>query len=182
VNAMDFSMQFDESKLSFESVFNHSSNLQSLAYYNENDQTLRLTSFSMQNYANDAAIVSLRFKVKSENISSEDVKSVNGYLNGSPVSVEIKSLALGGNENIDKVVKIYPNPAKSVINVELSENADIELIDILGRTVLIIKDVMAYQKHEINVEHLPQGMYIMKINMKVGEEVYVSKQKVVIRK
>ena len=124
----------------------------------------------------------LRFKVKSENISSEDVKSVIGYLNGSPVNVEIKKLALDGNENIDRVVKIYPNPAKDVINVELSENADIELIDILVMTVIIIKDVMSYQKHEINVENLPQGIYIMKINMKVGDEVFVSKQKFVIRK
>jgi hypothetical protein len=180
VNALDFSMKFDLSKLSFKSVFNHSNNMQSLAYYNDADQTLRVTSFSLQNYPKDAAIVSLRFELKNNKLSNDDLNSIKAYINGNQVEVELSELIL--NDEIDGKVKIYPNPARTVINVELSENADIDFADINGKIIRTIKDVNAYQKHEINVVGMPQCMYFMKIYMKVGNDLVLSTKKVVIKK
>jgi hypothetical protein len=182
VNALDFSMKFDLSKLAFKSVFNHSNNLQSLAYYNEKDQTLRVTSFSLQNYAKEAAIVSLRFELKNENISGDELSAIKAYINGEPAQVELEKLAISSAEITEKVVRIFPVPARNVINVELSENADIDLLDMNGKVIRTIKNVNAYQKHEINVESLPQGMYLMKIYMKIGNDQFLTTRKVVIKR
>jgi hypothetical protein len=180
INALDFSMKFDESKLTFKSVTSFSSNMQSLAYYNEQDQTLRFTSFSMQNYSNDAPVVAVRFELRSGTITNDDLKSIQAYLNGDLAKVELSKLTL--NKEIPGRVIIYPNPARTILNVEVAENAAIELLDMNGKSIRIIQNVNAYEKQVINVENLPQGVYFMKIRMKIGSDVFVATRKVVIKK
>jgi len=182
VNSLDFAMQFDESKLAFKSVFNHLNNLQSLGYYNESDKTLRVTSFSLQRYTNEASVISLRFELKGEKLSNEDIKSVTAYLNGNPAGTELTEFDLSAKELDEKILRVFPNPAKSVINVELSENATVQLVDINGKVVLSGILVNAYQRREISLDGLSQGMYLMKFFMKIGDEEYVAIRKIVIKK
>jgi hypothetical protein len=47
VNSIDFAVKFNNSKLSFVSARSENSGLQTLSFYNNDDQTLRLTSYSM---------------------------------------------------------------------------------------------------------------------------------------
>lgn len=182
VNSLDFSLKFDMSKLTFKSVMNNTGDLQSLAYFNEQDQTLRITSFSMKNYPKDAPVISLRFEKKGGEFTSSDLSSIKGYLNGNQSQVELSKLVLTETPLSLDDVKVYPNPARGKIYVELKENGYIKLIDMYGRVVLNVLDVNAYQKHEINIAHLGGGTYMMKIYMKVGSDELVTTKKIVIKK
>jgi PKD repeat protein len=61
-------------------------------------------------------------------------------------------------------VKIYPNPANSVLNIEVSastnstKDLNIKIMDVLGKEVLATE----YQK-QIDISHLSKGIYFVKI-------------------
>ncbi len=64
-----------------------------------------------------------------------------------------------------KVINVYPNPAVSVVNVELSRNADITISNINGSIVSVIRNSNG---RNIDVSSLPRGMYIIRANNYVG--------------
>jgi hypothetical protein len=51
-----------------------------------------------------------------------------------------------------------------------------------GRTIRTINGVNAYEKREINLSGLPQGIYFMKIHMMIGNDEFVAIRKVVVKK
>ena len=178
VHALDFSLQFNEPKINYESI-NDLTGINPIAYYNENDKTLRFTSFSMSSYNNNVPVTSIRFSTGSGKIESTDLTSLTAYVNGIPANVKKTESALGITENIkDNSIKVYPNPASSVVNVEVSQNANIQLLDIDGKQILIQSQVNANQKQMIDVQNLANGVYLMKIY----NDTFVSMQKVIINK
>ena len=179
INSLDFAMQFEDSKLKFSGIVTHLSGMQSDAYYNAADRTLRFSSFSMQKYSTDRPVISVRFEANSNLLTKEDIKSVIAYLNGNKANAEMSEMIL--HEQTEKV-KIYPNPAKDFVNIVLTENADIKLLDMHGRTIRTYKDINAYEKYEINLAGLPQGTYIMRIIMNIGNEEFITTRKLVIKK
>ncbi len=58
----------------------------------------------------------------------------------------------------DKVVNVYPNPAKDILNIEGLENTnyDFELINMLGEKVLNLKN---NTNNSINISNLKNGVY-----------------------
>jgi hypothetical protein len=179
VNSLDFAMKFDLSKLSFKSVIDQTNYLQSLAYYKMEDQTLRFTSYSLQSYAIDAPVLSLRFELKDGAVSTDDIYSISAYVNGDQAAVELTEMVPTGISEINfKEIKIYPNPASEVVNVELSENANLQLLDMNGRIILTESDVIANQKHEISIAGLAEGMYMLKIY----NDEFVTMKKVIVKK
>lgn len=179
INSLDFAMQFEESKLKFNGIVTHLSGMQSDAYYDSADRTLRFSSFSMQKYSTDRPVISVRFEANSNLLTNEDIKSVTAYLNGNKANAEMSEMILG--EQTEKV-KIYPNPARDFVTIVLTDNADINLLDMLGRTIRTYKDIKAYEKYEIKVADLPQGTYIMRIIMNIGDEEFIATRKLVIKK
>jgi hypothetical protein len=67
----------------------------------------------------------------------------------------------GLNDNIFNAVKMFPNPAKDV--VQFSKNANeqlaIEIFDVLGKSVLRIDNV----QNEVNISELNSGLYFVHI-------------------
>ena len=64
-------------------------------------------------------------------------------------------------ENNPSIVSIYPNPAQTQFTVTNTENANLQLYNILGQEVL---RTYGNEKNTIiNVEFLPQGMYMLKV-------------------
>ena len=67
------------------------------------------------------------------------------------------------NINTEGAVKIYPNPAKETINVEItsavSGNMQVEVLNMLGQRVDM--QTMVNQKSSINVSNLPAGAYLV---------------------
>ena len=77
------------------------------------------------------------------------------------------------------VYKVYPNPASTNITIEASHNtnnANIILIDILGRTVYT-KSLNSFLSHQIDVTNFTWGIYHLKI---IGEEDNNFIQKIII--
>lgn len=91
-----------------------------------------------------------------EDEDEEDEDDSDGENNGDTTS--IKSYKL--KQNID----IYPNPTESIltINHKFNKRIDITLFDMIGR-MYYRKDNVASKTVNINFEHLPKGIYNLKI-------------------
>ena len=72
-------------------------------------------------------------------------------------------------ESTDILARVYPNPACSAINIALNtkDNAQFYLQDIQGKEIL---QASVREKQQISVAHLPEGLYIYKIEMKNRNE------------
>ncbi|MCX6258514.1 MAG: T9SS type A sorting domain-containing protein [Bacteroidia bacterium] len=66
------------------------------------------------------------------------------------------------NEDIEKVVKISPNPAKNQIAISGIENPKVEMFSITGQSV------MQSRGNKINICSLPSGVYFLRINNNPG--------------
>jgi len=76
-------------------------------------------------------------------------------------NAEVK-LNLDNNTNL---VEIYPNPATSYLNINLTDselkNVNFELYDIIGNKVNIETQELASDKYRIPVEKLHMGYYVL---------------------
>lgn len=74
------------------------------------------------------------------------------------------------NFKVDKILKIFPNPANDIIIVNsdnsLLDNFEYSIIDLVGR---VIKNGISKLNQEINIGDLNSGNYIIQIKSKNGE-------------
>lgn len=69
---------------------------------------------------------------------------------------------LGVNDlNMDEI-SIYPNPAQDVLYISNAEEADIQVFDVLGKSILSKSRIS--MNEGIQVDHLPAGAYFLKIS------------------
>jgi len=163
VHSLDFAFQTNESHLTYNSVADHTLYMESLSNYNQDDKTLRFTSYSLENYETGKPLASVRFALNSDKITEADFSSVEAYLNGEKATVEFRNSAAQGTVSSGDLVSIYPNPASGVVNVTVSQDATVQLLDVDGREVILQTVVNADQKQVINVKDLADGIYLMKI-------------------
>lgn len=71
------------------------------------------------------------------------------------------------NFNIEKNIKIYPNPApKGLFNIQVEQysgDLDIQIFDLTGRSVYSLKEVNFNNQKTINLNQLQKGVYIIKL-------------------
>src|SRR5690606_11139399 len=61
-----------------------------------------------------------------------------------------------------QIARIYPNPATSVLNIEMNEEAQsMELIDMTGKSVMKINE--SFSSRQVSVDGLKNGVYVLKI-------------------
>ena len=78
--------------------------------------------------------------------------------------------------NTLEAVKIYPNPAKNVLNIELpkySKDFNVEISDMTGKLVLESKN-----KNEINISSVESGNYMVTISLndeKISKKIIIKK-------
>lgn len=97
----------------------------------------------------------------------------------------VEDVGIYNNDN-SSLVKVYPNPAQSLINVNytstsgaLSSNAQIQLMNALGQNVLVEEHTITNQwNHSINVSHLARGMYWLVVITETGS---MAKQAIVLK-
>ena len=80
----------------------------------------------------------------------------------------ISDTTVNVGENVQEIIdiKIYPNPANSVLNIDFPSNyqilnTNIEIVDINGRTMLKIKPVSS--STQLDIKQLKPRLYIVKI-------------------
>jgi len=96
------------------------------------------------------------------NVSYQTTKDINGTTKDFNITVNsLADVGLEEQEILLHNVKVFPNPAKDIINVELEENviADkIELYDIKGKLVLAQE-----LNNKINISDLDPGIYLLNV-------------------
>jgi hypothetical protein len=74
-------------------------------------------------------------------------------------------------------ISIYPNPAGSVLNLEFAGLKSMALINMLGEKVYEQYDSSGNFYHSIDIQTIPEGLYILRIN-KVNDELVSYKIKI----
>jgi len=101
IQALDFSLKFNQPKLSYYQMIYHASYLQSpLPNYNNFDQTLRFTSYALQDYELNKDILAIRFQVNGNTLDSTDIYSIKGYLNGDRCGLVVKDSSTAKVKNV----------------------------------------------------------------------------------
>lgn len=166
INALDFAMKFDLTKLEYDSTIVHRTSMSPLANYNPNDSTLRLTSFDLQAIPNDTLLVTLRFKLLNgtTQIHKTDFNSIAALLNGDPCTgIVIEQTIPSAINNIsgDVLVHVYPNPATDVLNVSVSENTKVQILTVAGQ-IVFEGFIAGGEKLNINTSGFPDGNYLLR--------------------
>ena len=65
-------------------------------------------------------------------------------------------------------VKLYPNPSSNFVKITNIEKADVSVTDLLGKTVISLKDVT--NQTEINVSALQSGVYLFTVKNETGSQ------------
>lgn len=75
---------------------------------------------------------------------------------------------VAANFDYSSNVKIYPNPAKNIITIDLLsiDNSGVEVFDINGRK--LFEQNLSNNSNTINIDHLDSGMYLFKVNSDRG--------------
>ena len=97
-------------------------------------------------------------------VSVTDSNGCSGY------STEIIITTVGVKEITAADVKIYPNPATSLLHIESPVHVNAVITSIEGKTVLSQKDAT-----EVNISGLANGMYIIMLFDEQGERLTVQK-------
>ena len=76
---------------------------------------------------------------------------------------EVPQGVAGLNDNEFNDVKMYPNPANDYLSFDTnsSENIDVQIFDILGKSVLRLEKVI----NSINISELKSGIYFVQITL-----------------
>jgi len=167
VRAFDFELGFNQEKLSVNSVVENiaDNEFTSVHHVSANDNKLRLISYSLNKLEVNQPIVSVRFNAENGILTADDFSGAVALLNGNPVEVEFAGSVTGVNSvnAANNAVSIYPNPTSGLLNVVVSENATVQLMDITGKQVLLQTTINAYENQGVNIAGFANGVYIMKV-------------------
>ena len=66
-------------------------------------------------------------------------------------------------KNIEQTsINCYPNPAKTLLNIELEENANLSLFNVLDTE--LFKTILTKGNNQIDIAHLENGIYLLNIS------------------
>jgi hypothetical protein len=157
VKAVDFSFIFNQDKLTYNSV---SAKIENMAYFNEEDNTLRFTSNSLTTLNTNEPVAYVNFMTNGS-INVDDFANINAYLNGEKVNAEVVSSLLNNEDVIDFSAIVYPNPASSELNISVNSVAKFELVDVTGKVML--KSNLEKGVNKLNVSNVASGLYVTKV-------------------
>lgn len=79
----------------------------------------------------------------------------------------LNALSTPTNE-LAQTIKLYPNPATSIVRLSNVGQVDIQVTDLLGKVVLSLKNVT--EQTDINVSALQSGVYLITVQNQTGSE------------
>ena len=179
---LDFAFKFNHANLYYDSIIFLLPYSGKSLNYDTLDSTVRFFCYPSGFYKSNIPIVAIHFTTISKPISSSDLNITLSLINGDGCSYKIIDPITTGLSTLSTVqevgVRLYPNPAKEVLNVELAEKATIQLFDINGREVVEPISGNENQKVGVNTQNIANGIYTMKIY----NDNFISTRKVVINK
>lgn len=166
INAVDFSLKFDQTMFQFDTITNLISALQVMAYYNTSDSTLRFTSNSLQTIPGNVPIVKVRFTAVSGLMCASDLTDVITYLNGDQCSSRVENCvanSISENSAIEKMMTCYPNPAIESLNIDAKMDFKFTISDVVGKIVFAETELLKDQNASLDVSELSTGIYFINI-------------------
>jgi hypothetical protein len=85
-------------------------------------------------------------------------------------------LQVGISEIEEASIRIYPNPAIDMLNINCGDNGKVKIINLAGQSLMEIEARKG--TNQLNVQHLSQGLYMIQFTNNTGA---VSTQKLLIR-
>ncbi len=177
VNSFDFSFLLNNVLATVQSVENQNSLLLSWNYIAAESKLL-VSSYSLESIptSNTASIV-LTLATATP-ITSSDFTEILALVNGLTANMVIIDATTGIGEQKEAMIQVYPNPASDILNIEVSEDSKVQLLDLNGKQVVAEQSINANQKKTIDVSNLSAGVYMVKIY----NDKFVSMKKAIIRK
>ncbi|WOD45180.1 GEVED domain-containing protein [Hwangdonia lutea] len=96
-------------------------------------------------------------KIKFKRFSIEDLSDSTDSFNA--LSVEELSTAINGT-------KLYPNPVKNILNIRTSGASEVKIYNVVGK--LVFDDEVSVERKELDVSHLTNGLYFVKVKNDLG--------------
>lgn len=177
VNALDFSLVFNETNFSLDTIINLTAYLQPV--YNLTMGTLYFTSYSLQEIEHNTSLLSIRLNMLGHYLCSDDLDSILVYLNGDLCSVKVVeclSDKIAEIENADIYANIFPDPSEGTLNIIPGSQVTIELLDLNGSRIFFQANAIANHNVQINTSAFDPGVYLVKI----FNDSFVSVKKIVI--
>ncbi|MFM7901987.1 MAG: cohesin domain-containing protein, partial [Bacteroidota bacterium] len=120
VVALDFNFKYNHNKLDYDTIVKLANYLDVLSFYNTNDSTVRLTSYTNTLfYPNDSVLFKVKFTVLQPGpLCNGDIFAVNSLLNGDICTSGIVDCTSGLSENswLNEVT-VFPNPATEFVEL-----------------------------------------------------------------
>lgn len=164
VVALDFNFKYNHNKLDYDTIVKTANYLDVLSFYNANDSTVRLTSYTNTLfYPNDSILFKVKFTVLQPGpLCNGDIYAVNSLLNGDVCTSGIIDCTSGLNETewFNKVT-LFPNPACSFVEVSgLPNGSSYQLYDAVGGKVHPLSEIKNSSGGSIlDMSGLPSGVY-----------------------
>ncbi|MEI6061713.1 MAG: Ig-like domain-containing protein [Bacteroidota bacterium] len=178
VNSFDFDMvlnNLNSSVLSVESQYgiNVSWN------YISSDSMLSVATYSLDPVPTANTIIIKLALNGTSPITGSDLLGTLSLINGTFAKFTIIDATTAlGEDTKDNLIKVYPNPASDKLNIEVSVNSKIQLLDLNGKLIVAEQNVNANQKQTIDVSNVAAGVYMLK----VYNNSFVKMQKVIVKK
>lgn len=132
--------------------------------YDDNGESLR--GFSSFVYLDDGYVYSQGtvFYIDDEGLKRARPKIFRYKLDLADLSVEMELSSL----------KVYPNPAKSVLNIEYDKKIkSLEILDMSGKNLLNTGELIPTNKQVLNIDYLTTGTYFVRINNKIYKKIII---------
>ena len=86
-------------------------------------------------------------------------------------------LSAANTNQLEKNIKIYPNPVEDWLKINgiLNENINLEMFDLTGKKLIETKTSTLNNNLEINVSQLEKGLYVIQIKDKNGHLIFKDK-------
>jgi hypothetical protein len=68
-------------------------------------------------------------------------------------------------QNLESLVRVYPNPASSMVTIEFkdaTQNREVKIFNTVGK-VILNQNLSSSTRNEISIQHIPNGVYVLEI-------------------
>lgn len=129
------------------------------------DFDIKMFDFSPVAYANNNAGFKIRLRFDGADMTSDTGKAV--HINN--IAVEGQQILSAGDHTAGITLKVYPNPANSVINILAGEEIEnVVMYSIYGQ--IMYQGAPKASAHVIKIDSMPTGIYFVKVTTPKGEQ------------
>jgi len=177
VNSFGFDVVLNDQKITVKSVDAYGINL-NWNYFSA-DKMLQVASYSLNEIPVQNTATLTMTITGADDLTLADFNATLVKINGKTATLKVIDASMAGlnpNTKANKV-NVYPNPTSDKLNIEVSSDSKVQILDLNGKRVGAERNVSANQKQVIDVTNLAKGIYMVKVSNNQSVEV----KKIVIK-